>query len=220
MFVAVVITLLSGCKKEPPKTFSDKILELTNIFIEGSIKSISSKLELFPEESRIPGELAISNWKNETTDPEPILIYAKLAKPVGQGSIRLCMYFSDEDADVLGVGIREESVKSNNGRGVVEELYPIYAPLSPFAIFTGTVPIAIRIFDERKDEQLWEEYANLNISTNDSSLTIADILPPLWISLPVPEKIEIWVWLYDRAGHESNKFKLHYYDMNTKDHKG
>ena len=67
-----------------------------------------SSRELGPE-ARENLNQAINTYKNEMVDPTPILIEAGLTQAIGDEQIILFSRILDEDKDILGFVIKEES---------------------------------------------------------------------------------------------------------------
>lgn len=166
---------------------------------------------------KLPGvkqraELALSRWRNKTVDPQPILFWATHSRP-GKGPTGLGLDFYDEDMDVLGFGVEEHHINTNGTDEIYREEYPVYVHNRPWAdvIYTVSVPIHIRSANERANVEEWDRYVrgdaldvNLRMSREDWEAT----LPPVWISRPEPNAVEVQVYLYDRAGHKSEPIPL------------
>jgi len=146
---------------------------------------------------------AIAKWKNQTLDPEPILIDARLVTPIGKAETVLALCVSDENKDLAGIGIRESSPSVAKERWLNEEIYPIYHHFSPAVVSNQMIPVLIRKNGERKDQQRWREYMTHGCAS--------DNIPPILVSFPEPNEIEVWIWLYDKAGNKSEPIKLIYF---------
>ncbi len=183
---------MSACKRRDTEDqFKKKQAENIKRFYDKLPRPINKGVQ-----SRITR--AISAWNNDQVDKVPILFYAKVVKQSNSGEYYLILPFSDEDANILGIGIRE--VRNSNGRkNVVEERYPIYIQNSPHAVFMALIPIQERTANQTKDETAWSLYMR-----GEGEFSISkEKMPPLWISLPddpnrIPE-----VFLYDKDGHVS-----------------
>ena len=163
------------------------------------------------ESSEKQASLAISKWENGKVDPEPILITAVLHKPVGGDEVYLGLAFSDENKDVCGVGIQEIYIGLNQGQDELEEIYPVFAPGgSPMVSCNGVsfnlVPINLRSGKAIKNDVAWQKYLELDVDDNVEN--IMDVLPEIWISPPEPNKIDVWIWIYDKSGHQSEPIKV------------
>jgi hypothetical protein len=155
---------------------------------------------------------ALSLRQNTVLDREPILIAAGLAADMREGPnpfLGLAVY--DEDWDVFGVGVREGR---NAGDGQTEysvEEYPVFAhdhlggPLNYLL-----VPVEIRDSDQRKDGERWQAYA-LDSKSNENpprGSTGEAKTPPMYISIPEPNDLAVWVYVYDRSGNKSDPVRL------------
>jgi len=178
-------------------------------------------------ESEIPimQERAKGAWlklKNGVCDPEPLVVYACLDFSKSDGPM-LCLSCFDEDEDLLGWRVREESHDPNGAVTILEEHYPVYAGHPDTPLFSAfAYEIGIRSRDQKKDEQAWQtwvqgELGRLRTDTQEhpeeadaltSSAEKAGIKrPPVWISVPGPDK-RVFLAIYDRAGHESEEFEI------------
>ena len=67
----------------------------------------------------------------------------------------------------------------------------------------------IRTANERKDEKLWQEYVSEDPLENiEEYVPWEERVPPIYISIPEPDKVDVWIWIYDKAGHKSEPVKL------------
>lgn len=195
IFLASLIFCALGylqCTQNTPKDFENEFADgLSKFGVEGLQKRLDKCK--YPKDITQRWEMAIKLWKNNTCDPIPILIYAVILKD-DENVLRMCMYFSDEDRDVVGFGIREAHKTEGGKNQIIEETYPIFEHSSPPAVWICQFPVEERIGGMRKDKELWRHY------TEDSS---AEVLPPIIVSIPDPNNVDVWVWIYDRAGNKS-----------------
>jgi hypothetical protein len=196
--VALCITILSlFCFKKP--LTEQKLIEIYGdvgvLGMEGYLNSF-----VLPEDANVRGQLALQQWKNDKIDPKPILVFAEISKREGRPT-RLNMYFSDEDKDVMGFRIREEHFVAEGKSRIIEETYPAFVHLSPPTVWACIFEIELRTEGKRKDENLWQAYINKN--ENDP----IEVKPPIAVSLPEPNCVDVWVWVYDRAGNQSEPVK-------------
>ena len=95
--------------------------------------------------------------------------------------------------------------------------------LKPFISEHISYPIQIRDKHQRKNVCLWLEYANWNLDglireyvdkwQHDGRDTSPREVPrketpPIYISVPDPNRMHVFMSVYDRAGHESESIKL------------
>ncbi len=137
------------------------------------------------------------------------------------------LWVFDEDKDLSGFLVREESHGANGTTTVLEERYPAFVHLIPTWIATAyerySVPIRIRDAHQRKDEGQWTDYLSINFGKlvkeklPDKSLPDfwynfwrlwEDTVPVAWVSLPEPNQVDVSFCVYDKAGHKSNTVKL------------
>lgn len=109
----------------------------------------------------------------------------------------LYLAFSDEDANLLGIGIRE--VRTVNGTEVVlEERYPLYLQHSQPAFWSAILPISERTGGQVKDEVAW-----CNYQRGEGGLSIfEEKYPSIWLSFRNPD-VKTEVFVYDKDGNTS-----------------
>jgi len=140
---------------------------------------------------------AISKWDNNKIERVPILIYAWLFKKENTNEYCVAILFSDEDADVAGIGIREE--KLSDGSQAIEERYPIFIKGSPRPVDRVFLPIHFRINNQQKDELEWDKFIcdPFNIK-----------MPPIWISIPDERDIKVEIFIYDNNNNISKTINV------------
>ena len=168
--------------------------------------------------------LAISKWQNGVVDPEPILIEAFLKTSIDGERCYLALNTFDEDADLAGFVIKEEHVDSNGVRATLVEEYPVFTH-SSYQNVAGfkTIPVMVRDGSQRKPKDQWQEYLSTPRQQledeykkrlkSDFAGTYKegfwkDTLPPILVSVPQPNKVYVQLYVYDRAGHVSERVSL------------
>ena len=222
--ITLPLLIIPGCSKESSesKNYGPVIWPLTEIIKKPELSA----------DAKSRAKLAISQWQNDFVDSKPILIHAKLGQPKKVDKTILGYIIFDEDRDTVGFVIKEEHVDSNGVKTVLEEDYPAYVHCLPFEVVDAHwVSIQIRDKHQRKDEKLWSEYVNTDfehlvkkhVSSNDLSTETfyqgkfwEDTLPPVWVSMPEPNKVDVWVYVYDKAGNSSEPLKLLNFTNNNK----
>jgi hypothetical protein len=197
LVVVILVPAISGCKRDPV------LDDLKRLKEESKGKGYSAVGQRY--------ELALSKWQNHTVDPEPILINAGLGKPrVLPVFVGLITF--DEDKDVVGLGIKEEYAEVNGIKTTLTEEYPAFVHrMQPDALCFRFFPVQIRDSDQRKNTQRWEEYVKgEGIDVNDVRVLKRwrETLPPVWVSIPKSNTVNVYVYIYDQAGHKSNPIKL------------
>jgi hypothetical protein len=156
-------------------------------------------------------KLALSKWRNQTVDPEPILFWAVLGQPVEHPAV-LWLSFFDEDMDVIGFGIEEHYVDANGIRQLLLEEYPVFAYRHLFVVDApGLVPVDIREAGQQADIERWRSYIKgegIDVNIPMSREYWKETLPSVLVSVPEPNTVDVNVYLYDRAGHKSGQVKL------------
>jgi hypothetical protein len=195
--ILIILALTTNCDKSAIRKEEEKeIREASIIFC----KRFLVHPEL-PERVRFLARLVIQERENNSLDPEPILIRALLARPDRMEIITLALAVSDEDGDLAGIGVREQRIGSSGKSIIIEEEYPVFGYQSLRIATFQIITVAIRKDNERKNEELWQKYL-------DTGVWKRDAIPPVWVSVPVPGKTDVEVWLYDNAGHKSEAISL------------
>jgi hypothetical protein len=204
---------MTGCRKN-----SSKAEDFDSVVY---VLSEAMKNPIFPLDAKKRAESALSKWKNGTMDREPVLIFACVTQAYGTEEIDLALEIYDEDEDVLGFVIREEYTKTKVS---IEESYPVYTHCTSFDVADlHRVVVQIRDENQRKDETQWGKYTSTSLEElvkahieNDqfsanslrSGQFWEETLPPVWVSIPEPNKADVWIYIYDKAGHKSEPVKL------------
>ena len=144
--------------------------------------------------------IALKKWQNRRLDPEPVLMFAVLARNERAKSPLLVLAMSDEDGDVASIEITERHFEAGREILLIAEEYPVFG----YGLVTSSSripPVKIRRGDERKNEEAWQSYL-------DAGRWRIETIPTMWISLPEPGKTEIQVAVRDHAGHKSNAVPL------------
>jgi hypothetical protein len=154
----------------------------------------------------------------------PVLEKAILG-PYEEGGL-LTIHFYDGDFDVVGVGFQETRRDVNvDERMVLREEYPVlYGRRVPNISWLMGVPVQIRDNNQTKDENAWDEYIECNKDYEANWVESEDYIrgkwgwweeqmPPVWISIPDPNKVDVYVYVVDRSGYKSKPVKLIYEDI-------
>jgi hypothetical protein len=153
-------------------------------------------------------------WQNGEKDPEPVIFYAMFISP-RPGPYALWVSGFDEDKDIVGVGIREARIGEDGRRIVREEQYPVYVHIAPFCdelLRESVVPIRMRDAGQAMDAQQWANYVRAEpeeagegvfSKTAYWSSNWEETLPPVWVSFPEPNVVDVSVYVYDKADHKS-----------------
>lgn len=215
--MAISITL-SGCKREKGD-YQKLVFDLA----ASSLTDMAEKHMASDLGRR--AKAALSKLKNGILDTEPILILAIIGFPEPNVPALNVIYF-DEDRDIRGLRIKEEYIDPNGTTTTLEEDYPVFVNALD-TLISEHVMFLIQIRDkhQRKDRCLWLEYANRNLDAlirkyldkrqHDWGDTITRGVPwkekdmsPVYISVPDPNRVQVFISIYDRAGNESESIKL------------
>ena len=161
-------------------------------------------------------QIAISKYENKIIDTNPVLIYALLTRPIESDyDIDLLIYHEGED--LLGIGINETYIDSNGLETELIEEYPVFLFLSPKkGAIPWMIPTKIRDSDQIKSEQRWKEYTfgeGIEMDKIWDAEYWTSSLPEVWISIPEPNKVEVEVYLYDKAGNKSKPVKVRHIEV-------
>lgn len=209
LLVSIPMLLMFGCSRR--KTNSDTVMHSLQEIINRS----RDRIEV---EQR--ARLAILKWQNGVADGEPFLIDVAMTKSrVRDGErIFLMLVIYDEDVDIVGFAIEEERVDSNGVRTTLLEEYPVFTHLLDRGVVEFKfIPVLVRDENQRKPEDQWQKY----MSTPRQQLreeymrrlkkkywSWRDTLPPVWVSVSEPNKVDVRLRAYDRAGHLSEWVSL------------
>lgn len=209
MIVAVLAVIPIGCRRSPDNEDGDSVLrELERIRDRPKhIPSVPTHVAEF-------ADLAISQRTNGVIDSKPLVVGAVLYDvELAPAAVYLYMYIYDEDNDTFGFGVQETRIGEDGVKNMLCEEYPalVYRPPSG-VLDLSSVPVHIRNGGERKDEVLWQRYAageGMDVARcrKDASYC-AETFPPLYVSLPEPNKVDVKVYVYDRAGNKSEPIPL------------
>ena len=156
-------------------------------------------------------EQALSKWKNKSLDPKPILIFAGITVPL-KPEPHFCFATFDEDRDLLGLVIEENFTDANGVTTATVEEYPVFAhrPVTTVVEFC-LLPIHLRDAGQRKDVQQWQDYVAGHAVDPARMRDVSyyrKTLPPIWISISKPNRADVHVYVYDRAGNRSEGIVL------------
>lgn len=210
-----LVLSLGGCRKDQEDDFRAFEKEV-------AVGQLTDLVKSDDPTARGRAEAALSELENAVCDAKPILLHAGLgADDSDEALLRITCF--DEDQDLRGLSIKECHLDPNGATRIVEERYPVFVtylttPLLPALMFT----VQIRDRGEVKDDKAWQdfmilaldEYVRLvaegqNVRNMTASSTVPEVtMPPIWVSIPEPNRVRVWVSAYDRAGHESESFEI------------
>lgn len=189
----------------------------------------------WPEDAKERTRITLAKCENKTLGPEPVLLMALIGRAQGSERPDMSMLIVAQNENVIGVGIREDCNDSNCCWKTIEETYPAYIHnMRVDKVNISLIPLHIRNNCQKKDESTWAEYINLDYyklgkdyiqqharehsfelngkfyySVSDVSAAFWEsTLPPVWVSKPEPNKLDVWVWVFDKAGNKSEPIKL------------
>ncbi len=177
--------------------------------IASELRRLASKMR--DPEARKRSASALSMLENDVMDSRPVLIGAILREYPDGGATFLRIALYDEDDDATGICIREEwSAGDTDSRVLIEE-YPVLGDEVVPGVFNYIlIPVEVRDFGQRKDEECWKAYVEQEDVGPDSSRGWSTQIevPFVYVSVPEPNDTVVYVHVYDRAGHRSDPVKL------------
>jgi len=205
-----------GCKKNSPQSdMSDSVVHVLDRIVNNSV---------IPIEAKKRAESSLLLWKNRVVDKKPILIHAVLEKHKGIDETILTLIIYDEDKDTSGFVISEECLDANDVKSTLQEDYPAYVHNPPPAVADAYwFEVNVRDNHQRKDDKQWKEYTSKSLEElaknhiqNDPSSEESfepmqywrETIPPIWVSIPEKNNVDVWIHVYDEAGHKSEPVKL------------
>lgn len=158
-------------------------------------------------------------------DPKPVLTKVAL-EDMGFGTDSLgflTLIVHEGDHDLYGLRIKEQYTDANGTTITIQEDYPVWidSPYGP-SWNSNRVPVGFR---RHKNQKLWQEYlahvrahqewANKKKQAGQQDdIDALDIkvrkeeMPPVWISVPEPNQVRVFVSVYDKAGNESDSIEV------------
>jgi hypothetical protein len=185
---------------------------------------MSLQYSWMPADAKKRAQEAMAKYRNDTLDPEPILIVATLGRSTGIDQVYLHLMVFDECEDLLGFVVREERHAPDGTQSVFEERYPVFTySLMHRVADVLSIPVHIRDEHQRKDEERWTNYCDtlFPAHTEESMRSEKvprgnpvpathweDTLPPVWISIPEPNNVVVSLYVYAKGGYRSNQVGL------------
>ena len=216
--LTIIIITLGGCKKEKVD-----LKELMDIGARDLLVSASKKTS-WPSDVRSRAKSALGKLDNGILDTEPILVQALIEVIEPNNKPALFVIFFDENKDLRGFRIKERYTNSDRSTTTLDEDYPVFVnTLDTIIAAYVRFPIHIRDKNQRKDKFAWLEYANRNLdelirlniderhrdsSGNRPQGIPFEKTPPIYISVPDPNRVKVEISIYDRAGNESDSIEL------------
>ncbi|UCG50084.1 MAG: hypothetical protein JSU94_09910 [Phycisphaerales bacterium] len=185
-------TVLGGCRKSGPRNLDERTIERISIsFCQDVMKDPACS-----ERARSVAQQVLKQRLNDTVDPKPVLVDVHFREPRGGHLVLLAVGVSDEDGDLGGLVVRERHKDQNGQTAIIEEVYPVFAHIPFNAAMYFFWRVKLREAGERKNEEQWQAYI-------DAGIADIEAMPPVCVSVPQPGKIDVEVWVYDNAGHNT-----------------
>lgn len=184
--------------------------------IEAELQNI---IQRFPSPAPERAREVLAKWKSGVRDSRPILLDAGYAN--NSEKIWFDTYIFDDGGDIQGLRVREEHKRADGTTITLEEDYPIFTVYEDEptyeiyyrGFFAAVVREGLEAHDvrwrqdacRRKDEVL----PDLK-STNSGRIPryASYLVPPIWMSIPRPPDLRVFVAVYDRAGNQSQYLEL------------
>ena len=178
-------------------------------------------------EYRERAKSALMELNNDVMTSKPVTVAAILAFR-DPNRLVLAITCLDEDRNLHGIRVREQRETVGGPVVALEEDYPVF-PAFADQLMSSTVErrlISVRIREEhrRKDELLWLRYENdisnvlIREAIEKAGRTASDVsahelppsdMPPIYISVPDPNRVRVQISVYDRAGQASEWIGVH-----------
>ena len=218
LVAAIIFITLGGCKKEKVD-----FQEMVDRSLHDALASLAKKTTL-PSDIISRAKTALAKLENGILDTEPILLLAVISLVDPNNQPILDFIFFDENKDLRGLRIKESHINSSGSITTLKEDYPVFVnELDTFATSSAFFPIHFRDKNQCKDKQLWLEYVNrnldelirLNIDERKQDISNRRLknvkfekTPPIYISIPDPNRVQVEISIYDREGNESESIEL------------
>ncbi|MGE5296212.1 MAG: hypothetical protein ACM3VT_15430 [Solirubrobacterales bacterium] len=202
LILGVLLVAAYGCRRASDGVESDSVVQELN-----RIRPMAVRDHF---EDRLDQVLSLRT--NNVIDSRPVLLYAVLSTnpEMKPETVRLCLY--DEDVDILGVGVQEQYVNANGESVALIEEYPVFTHQPASGSYDyHALPVHVRDAGQRKDTALWDRYAapdGIDAQRAGNREYYRETLPPIWMSIADPNAIDVYLYLYDRAGNKSELVRL------------
>ncbi len=175
------------------------------LFLEGSIAWAGD-----------PNGLILTSASISELEIEESIGQARLGATIIRAPGILSLSVEGEGQDLLGIRVRERYVLPNGVESIFEESYPVFAHgvrrMDLYAALSGGfleesvyVPIHFRSGNRVKDEQQWQAFLD-RVDRGETSKETDT--PPVWITMPDPNAVEVFVSIYDMKGRESKSLAV------------
>ncbi|MEJ2648169.1 MAG: hypothetical protein P8016_07155, partial [Sedimentisphaerales bacterium] len=115
LYISLLSLLIAGCRKQPQ--LIDPNMALLETWSEKTWLTNDS-IKLF--------KTAITLYKNNTVDLEPLLLAAWISKSYGVEESNLGLAIYDEQQDVVGIIVKEQLNDPNGTVKILYEDYPVF----------------------------------------------------------------------------------------------
>ena len=176
-------------------------------------------------EGQQPTESPPGKPQEASVDSKPVLKLARL-ETLDFDYSSLHFKIDGEYRDMAGLRVKEHHVDVNGTTFTIEEDYPVWID-SPPIYSPSWQDSSINVhFRQYKNEKQWKRYlediqmrrelASKNKEAQDAGEPVFDIstekmkMPPVWICVPEPDKVRVFVSVYDHAGNESEAVEIEY----------
>jgi len=218
LLFAVGMTVV-GCKERAATED-----EFVAVFAVSELERMLQR-DYLPLRYRERARAALREFNSKEPNTVPIFVYAILTYGNDPNYDTLGVMCFDKDRDLQGIRIREQLRDSQGALTAIEEDYPIFVgSLESWSLERRVISFAVRDSGQRKDEKRWLEYENRwlkvlvreavaakrkqSAPVADGNLSVRD-MPPLYVSVPDPNRVDVQMRAYDKAGNESEWIEVH-----------
>lgn len=216
---ATLMFIFDGCKRQK----EDKRKFIFDHAVSSLTDTVNThKSSDFAKRAKV----ALSKLKNGVLDTKPIILHASLEWIEPNDDPGLFLTYFDEDSDLRGLRIKEQYVDPNGMTKILEEDYPLFVNALDGLIWeSARFPVQFRDKNQRKDKLLWLECVNKNLDglirkyidkkqQDDPASFVRKVtwkeedMPPVYVSVPDPNVLNVFISIYDRSGNESERVEL------------
>jgi hypothetical protein len=150
IWISLLSFLFIGCKK------SSEIYDANMVYLNHRFMNTPDENDRF--------QLAIKKYQNKTLDPEPILLLGWIREDRASEIKHLVLGVYDEDCDIQGFMLKEETLDPNGTVNILEEEYPVFVHY-PLLLISSSymIPISVRNYNQRKNDKEWRDYISMNL---------------------------------------------------------
>lgn len=198
VFCFCILVALVGCKR--------RVLDKKDVWKE-STKNACKSILYDPDCSQKSKDCAnkvLEEMSNKVIDPAPILCHTSY-RIDKKGKTHLCLTMFDEESDILGIIVRETDTNNNV---VIEEQYPVFCGENIGHYVS--LSFQEKKSGNKKDPLAWDSFLS-DPNVINGSMNVYERInkrPPVYISIPEKDKVQVEIAVYDKKGNQSEIMPL------------